>query len=505
LSSIFFYCEGFDLTKVVLKDRKDLLQQLVAILPSGSPVRFSEHLETEGPTVLEHACRFGLEGIVSKRADLPYRSGRGDHWLKSKCLERQEFVILGYVPSTAASRSAGSLALGYYGNGDLIYAGRVGTGWSQEEARALRDELEKIKSTKPPFAKPLPASTEKGVRWAEPRLVCEIEYRGWTQDKLLRAAAFKGLRDDRPAEEIVLEAPLKRSRPRIPPNSFGVRLSHSEKILWGESGITKQGLADFYIDIADWIVPHIAGRPLSLLRCPSGTAAKCFFAKHPWHGLDASVRRVDTGDKEPTIAVDDLTGLLSLVQASVVEIHPWGSTIDHLEKPDHLIFDLDPGENVRWEVVIEAAHDVHDRLAALSLQSFVKTSGGKGLHIVAPIQPEAGWEEVKTFTKTVADTMAKERPDRYVATVAKRARRARIFVDYLRNDRGATAIAAYSTRTLLRASVSTPLSWNELSPGLRSDHFTVGNLLHRLSCLKRDPWQGFFKIRQRLPRFQPGS
>jgi bifunctional non-homologous end joining protein LigD len=244
---------------------------------------------------------------------------------------------------------------------------------------------------------------------------------------------------------------------------------------------------------------------LSLLRCPSGTAAKCFFAKHPWHGLDASVRRVDTGDKEPTIAVDDLTGLLSLVQASVVEIHPWGSTIDHLEKPDRLIFDLDPGENVRWEVVIEAAHDVHDRLAALSLQSFVKTSGGKGLHIVAPIQPEAGWEEVKTFTKTVADTMAKERPDRYVATVAKRARRARIFVDYLRNDRGATAIAAYSTRTLLRASVSTPLSWNELSPGLRSDHFTVGNLLHRLSRLKRDPWQGFFKIRQRLPRFQPGS
>jgi bifunctional non-homologous end joining protein LigD len=252
-------------------------------------------------------------------------------------------------------------------------------------------------------------------------------------------------------------------------------------------------------------VRRLGNQHQELLRRPSGTAAKCFFAKHPWHGLDASVRRVDTGDKEPTIAVDDLTGLLSLVQASVVEIYPWGSTIDHLEKPERLIFDLDPGENVRWEVVIEAAHDVHDRLAALSLQSFVKTSGGKGLHIVAPIQPEAGWEEVKTFTKTVADTMAKERPDRYVATVAKRARRARIFVDYLRNDRGATAIAAYSTRTLPRASVSTPLSWNELSPGLRSDHFTVGNLLHRLSRLKRDPWQGFFKIRQRLPRFQPGS
>jgi len=241
---------------------------------------------------------------------------------------------------------------------------------------------------------------------------------------------------------------------------------------------------------------------LSLLRCPSGTGAKCFFAKHPWQGLDKRVRRVDTGDKEPMLAVDDITGLISLVQAGVVEIHPWGSTIDHLEQPDRLIFDLDPGENVPWEVVIDAAYDVRDRLATLGLQSFVKTSGGMGLHVVAPIQPEADWEEVKTFAKTVAGTMAKERSDRYVATMAKRARGARIFVDYLRNDRGATAVAAYSTRALPRASVSIPLNWEELSPGLRSGHFTVGNVLHRLSSLKRDPWQGFFKIRRRLPQFQ---
>ena len=261
-------------------------------------------------------------------------------------------------------------------------------------------------------------------------------------------------------------------------------------------------MAEFYADIADWILPHVAGRPLSLLRCPSGTGAKCFFAKHPWQGLDKRVRRVDTGDKKPMLAIDDITGLISLVQAGVVEIHPWGSTIDHLEQPDRLIFDLDPGENVPWEVVIDAAYDVRDRLATLGLQSFVKTSGGKGLHIVAPIQPEADWDEVKTFAKTIAGTMAKERADRYVATMAKRARGAHIFVDYLRNDRGATAVAAYSTRALPRASVSIPLNWEELSPGLRSDHFTVGNVLHRLSSLKRDPWQGFFKIRQRLPQFQ---
>ena len=496
------YCEGFDLTKVVLKNRKNLLQQLLAGLPPESPIRFSEHLDMDGPTMLEHACRFGLEGIVSKRADLPYRSGRGDHWLKSKCLARQEFIILGYIPSTAASRSVGSLALGYHDNQKLVYAGRVGTGWSQEQARALRDELETISATKPSFAKLLPAGTEKGVRWVEPRLVCEIEYRGWTGDRLLRAAAFKGLRDDKSAEEIVLEAPPKGSKSRVPPTPVGIRFTHPERILWDEAGITKRGLTDFYVDIADWILPHVAGRPLSLLRCPSGTGAKCFFAKHPWQGLDKRVRRVDTGDKEPMLAIDDLTGLISLVQSGVVEIHPWGSTIDHLEQPDRLIFDLDPGENVPWEVVIEAARDVRDRLTALGLQSFVKTSGGKGLHIVAPIQPEADWDEVKTFAKAVAGTMAKERADRYVATMAKRARGARIFVDYLRNDRGATAVAAYSTRGLPRASISIPLNWEELSPGLRSDHFTVGNVLHRFSSLTRDPWQGFFKIRQRLPQFQ---
>jgi bifunctional non-homologous end joining protein LigD len=496
------YCEGFDLTKVVLKDRKALLQQLLAILPPGSPIRFSEHLDVDGATMLEHACRFGLEGIVSKRADLPYRPGRGDHWIKSKCLERQEFIILGYIPSTAASRSVGSLALGYHDNQNLVYAGRVGTGWSQEQARLLGDELETISAIKPSFAKPLPAGTEKGVRWVEPRLVCEIEYRGWTGDRLLRAAAFKGLRDDKSAEEIVLEAPPMGTKSRVPPTPVGLRLTHPERILWEGAGITKQGLADFYVDIIDWILPHVAGRPLSLLRCPSGTEAKCFFAKHPWQGLDASVRRVDTGDKEPMLAVDDLTGLISLVQAGVVEIHPWGSTIDHLEQPDRLIFDLDPGENVPWEVVIDAAYDVRDRLATLGLQSFVKTSGGKGLHIVAPIQPEADWDEVKTFAKTIVGTMANDRADHYVATMAKRARGARIFVDYLRNGRGATAVAAYSTRALPRASVSTPLNWEELSPGLRSDHFTVGNVLHRLSSLKRDPWQGFFKIRQRLPQFQ---
>jgi bifunctional non-homologous end joining protein LigD len=492
------YCNGFDLTKAALLDRKDLLQHIVAGLPQNAPIRFSEHLETDGPTMLAHSCRFGLEGIISKRKDVPYRPGRGEHWLKAKCMQSQEFVVLGYVASTAASGAVGSLPLGYYSDGQLVYAGRVGTGWSADLARSLRVELDRIKAKKPALRKPLPVGAEKGVTWAVPRLVCEIEFRDWTHDGLIRQASFKGLREDKPPEEIGLEAP-KRSKSRTDTDIAGARLTHPERILWAEPGITKQGLADFYADIADWILPHVTGRVLSLLRCPSGTSAGCFFAKHPWSGLSDVVQRVGVGEKQPMLAIDGLAGLMGFVQAGVVEIHPWGCRADHLEQPDRLIFDLDPGEDVLWEAVIGAARELRDRLAICSLKSFVKTSGSKGLHVVVPVEPLAGWDKAKSFTASVAQAMARDRPDRYVATVAKRVRRGRIFIDYLRNDRGATAVAAYSTRALPRASVSTPLAWSELSEGLRADHFTVGNLRHRLEFLKRDPWRGFFKIRQRIP------
>jgi bifunctional non-homologous end joining protein LigD len=491
------YCEGFDLTRAALIDRKSLLQEILADLPAGSPIRYSEHLEVDGPTMLEHSCRFGLEGIISKRKDLPYRSGRGDHWLKSKCIDRQEFVILGYVPSTADSRSVGALGLGYHEAGCLHYAGRVGTGWSGQQARSLRDELEAIIAKRPALANALPAGAEKGVRWVEPRLVGEIEFRGWTQDRMLRAASFKGLREDKSADEIVLEIAPKVLQASGRRDISQVRLTHPERILWPEPGITKQGLADFYAEIADWILPHVTGRPLSLLRCPSGTSAKCFFAKHPWQGLDDSVGRVEVGEKEPMLVIEDLAGLINMVQAGVVEIHPWGSRVTHLEQPDRLIFDLDPGEGVPWSATIAAAQEVRSRLADLGLISFVKTSGGKGLHVVVPVEPQSEWDAAKAFTESIASDMAKHRPDRYVATAAKRARPGRIFIDYLRNGRGATAVAAYSTRGFPQASVSTPIAWDELSEGLKADHYTVDNIGHRLKFLKSDPWEGFFKLRQR--------
>ncbi|HEY4407385.1 MAG TPA: DNA ligase D [Xanthobacteraceae bacterium] len=493
------YCEGFDLTKAVLIDRKSLLQQILAGVPAGSAVRFSEHLEVDGPTMLEHSCRFGLEGIISKRKDQPYRSGRGEHWLKSKCIDRQEFVLLGYIPSSADSRSVGALALGYHEGGRLTYAGRVGTGWSADQARSLRDELEAIIGKKPPLANRLPAGAEKGVRWVAPRLVGEIEFRGWTQDRMLRAASFKGLREDKAAEEIVLETTPKATKAPGGRDLARVRLTHPERILWPEPGITKQGLAEFYAEIAGWILPHVTGRPLSLLRCPSGTGAKCFFAKHPWQGLDDSVGRIDVGEKEPMMVIDDLSGLLNMVQAGVVEIHPWGSRVAQLEEPDRLIFDLDPGEGVPWSATIAAANEVRRRLEALGLTSFLKTSGGKGLHVVVPLEPRAPWEEAKGFTESIASAMAAEEPDKYVATVSKRARSGRIFIDYLRNGRGATAVAPYSTRSLPQASVSTPIGWDEVSEGLKADHYTLDNIGHRLRFLNRDPWEGFFKIKQRLP------
>jgi bifunctional non-homologous end joining protein LigD len=493
------YLEGYDLTSVPLLDRKQLLQHVLAGLPAGSPVRFSEHLDTDGPTMLEHSCKLGLEGIISKRTDSPYRSGRGESWLKSKCRESQELIVLGYIPSTAATKSIGSLALGYNANGKLQYAGRVGTGWSTATAAALWKELDKIRARKPVFGNALPQGAEKGVVWVEPRLVAEVEFSDWTHDDVIRQASFKGLRDDKPPSEIVREARGKRVA-RRPSKSAPARLTHPERILWPEEGITKQGLADYYADIARWILPHLKGRVLSLVRCPSGTGEKCFYAKHPWAGLTDAVNRVDVGETEPMLVIDDLEGLLDLVQAGVIEIHPWGSRYEHLEQPDRLIFDFDPGDGVSWRAVIEAALEMRGLLESLGLESFVKTTGGKGLHVVAPIEPSLDWNQVKAFTESVAERMAKERPDRYVAVMSKKIRRGRIFVDYLRNGRGATAVAAYSPRARPRASVSTPLAWDELSEGLRSDHFTLGNIRHRLEFLKDDPWTDFFKVRQRIPQ-----
>ena len=534
------YLEGLDLMKAPLLERKATLQRVLTGLPKDSVLRYSEHIETDGATMLEHACRLGLEGVISKRTDEPYRSGRGEGWLKSKCVLRQEFVVLGYSPSEATKGAVGSLLLGYYDNGKLFYAGRAGTGLTSSEARRLRNELEKITARKHVFANRMPVGADRSVRWAEPKLVAEIEYRGWSRDGVLRQAAYKGIREDKDPKEIVREKEVSvpnvarastqaeignrtmakqaaekkgnrktgaKKRVAKPAQNLGstnefagVHLTNPDRVLWDDQGVTKQALAEFYIDIADWVMPHLEDRVLSLVRCPSGVMKHCFYAKHAWAGLDDAVTKVDVGEGEPMLAIHDLRGLISLVQSGVLEIHPWGSKVKHLERPDLIIIDLDPGEGLGYAEVIEGAHEVRERFKAMKLESFIKTSGGKGLHIVVPFKPELDWDTVKAFTKQLAEDMASDSPTKYVANMAKKLRKGRIFVDYLRNGRGQTAVAAYSTRARAGATVSVPIDWKELSENLRPDHFNIGNLRARLAHLKRDPWRDFFTTKQRLPK-----
>ncbi len=501
------HLDGRDLTSLPLVERKAALAALLSDAPRDK-LRLSEHFETDGAAMVQHACRLGLEGIISKRRDAPYRSGRNDNWLKVKCTATSEFVIAGYVPSTVSAGMIGSLVIGYYEAEKLVYAGRVGTGYSQKTARDLKKALDEVAADAPPFARRLNAAERRNVVWAKPVLVAEVEYRGWTHEGVLRHASFQGLREDKEAKTVVRE--IAKDEP-APPKSraaavvkkgvsvAGVPLTNPERVYWPESGVTKQGVAEFYAEIADWILPHVVGRPLALVRCPDGIAKKCFFQKHAWAGLGAGIDEIDVpGDDEKMLAVRDIGGVVSLVQAGVLEIHTWGATLPELSAPDQIIFDMDPGDDVGWDQIVGAAREARERLQELKLESFVKATGGKGLHVVVPVKPEVGWAEAKAFARAFAEAMAADSPDLYVATMAKKARKGRVYVDYLRNGQGATAIAAFSTRAREGAPVATPLTWDELGPDVKGNHFNVTNLVRRLQHLPGDPWEGFFATRQSL-------
>ncbi|MDX3924946.1 MAG: DNA ligase D [Shinella sp.] len=485
------HLDGYDLTAVPLTDRKSLLEQIVG--NGVGTVRYSSHFDESGAMVLRHACRLSLEGVISKQRDAPYRSGRGKGWLKAKCSARQEFVVAGYVPSTTSRRAIGSLVLGVYDGGKLHHVGRVGTGFSATVAQDLFKRLERMRVSASPFDERLTAEEARQARFVRPELVAEIEFRAWTADGNLRHSSFRGLREDKPAKEIVREAP-KASAKAASPQQRTVKLTHPDRIYWPDEGVTKEGLADYYAEVWTHIAPFIVGRPLALLRCPSGIGGEKFFQKHAWKGLNRNIVLVKD-PKEPSedllISINDLDGLMGLVQGAVLEIHPWGSTIGDWERPDTIIMDLDPGEEVRWDAVISAAEETRERLKAAGLEAFVKTSGGKGLHVVSPLKPKADWQEVKAFTKAISDAMASDSPDRFVSTITKSKRHGKILVDYLRNQRGATAVAAFSTRARPGAAVSTPLSWDELNPGIGPSYFTVANISTRLAALSADPWEDF--------------
>jgi len=485
------YLDGFDLRSLPLIERKSLLEKLVP--RDNGVIRFSGHLDESGAMVLQHACRLSLEGIVSKQRDAPYRPGRGKTWVKSKCSARQEFVIGGYVPSTVSRTAVGSLALGVYEDGKLQHVGRVGTGFGAGVAELLQSRLERLRTDEKPFDNAMTADERRGVRYVRPELVAEVEFRAWTADGHLRHASFRGLREDKAAREITREVP-KASASASRPQRRTVKLTHPDRLYWPEEGITKEGLADFYADVWRLMAPYVVGRPLALLRCPGGIKGERFFQKHAWKGLNPNIAVVtDPKDpeEEPLVSINDLDGMMGLVQSAALEIHPWGSTVVDWERPDIITLDLDPGDDVPWQAVLDAAQEVRRRLADAGLNPFVKTSGGKGLHVVAPLKPSAEWPEVKAFTKSLAEAMASDSPDRFVATITKSKRQGKILIDYLRNQRGSTAVAPYSTRARPGAAVSTPITWEELEPGIGPAYFTVSNLPARLAAMTADPWDGF--------------
>jgi bifunctional non-homologous end joining protein LigD len=519
------YLNGQDLRQLPLLERKQLLKTLLASADPQGPLLFSDHIQGDSAATFSHACMHALEGIIVKRADAPYLEGRSRSWLKVKCQQRQEFVIGGYTEPNGSREKFGALLLGIHEDGKLRYAGRVGTGFDDAGLKSLFKELSKYPAKTAPFSNPPTGSEARGVHWLKPKLVAEVKFAQWTGAGSIRHASFVGLRSDKPPQEIRRELPLPvaEAAPESAPQSApamgkraakagvkasggdasvaGVRISHPSKVLFAENGLTKLQLAQYYEQISDWILPHLTGRPLTLVRCPNGGGAKCFFQKNANDTTASDLTRIEVPDKEGTatyMTADSVEALVSLVQMGVLELHTWGAGRGHLDRPDRIIFDLDPAPDVSWTQVIEAARLTRGLLEEIGLTSFLKTTGGKGLHVVAPIKPDRPWAEIKAFSKAIAEHLAGILPDRFTAKMTKATRTGKIFIDYLRNAAEATAVAAYSTRARPGAPVSVPIAWNELNEELRSDSFNVFNLPQRLATLKQDPWHDYFSMNQRI-------
>ena len=503
------HLNGWTLTGAKLEDRKGAL---AALLECGTDTRlhYSDHQIGKGPEFFRAACGLGLEGIVSKRRDALYRPGRTPGWLKAKSVAREELIVVGFTDPGGARTGFGALLLGYYRpDGTLTYAGRVGAGFSADTLTAFHKMLVKTQRKTAPVKLPEGLSA-RGTHWVEPKIVVEVIFAGWTDDHILRHSRFIGIREDKPPAEVVLDWPgaTESQAAQIPSGTpevrgdgaaiiAGIRLTHAERVVYPEKGVTKLIVGEYYAEVAPLMLAQIADRPLSLLRHPDGLKSGGFFQKNLTAGFPREVGRFKI-DEIAFATVKDMAGLLGLIQMGVLEIHPWGSKIDDLERPDRLIFDLDPDDGVPWERIVTAAVTVRGRLNDIGLRSFPKTTGGKGLHIIVPIVPDLEWDAAKAFTRGMVEALEAEAPKLYTASMSKTARRGRIFIDYLRNGRGATAVAPYSTRARPSATVSAPLTWDEVESGIRGDHFTIENFPQRLRSLRSDPWAGITDLRQRI-------
>ncbi|MEO8566369.1 MAG: DNA ligase D [Betaproteobacteria bacterium] len=505
------YLNGFDLRGVALTERKRLLRELLSRAPAA--IQFSEHFAVSGAAFLQNVGELGLEGMISKRADLPYRGGRGPAWQKIKCMRRQEMVIGGFTEPGGSRQGFGALLLGVYEpDGRLTYSGKVGTGFSDAALAALSRSLSALAQKASPFHDPPKGAEARRAHWVRPVLVAEVSFAEWTDDGTLRHPSFVGLRADKRATDVVREHPAASSTgdaseeppPRLRSQAkgravadknavAGIVVSNPDKKLYPEAAVTKRDLALYYAAVGEWMLPHVRGRPLTLLRCPNGWNEQCFYQKKAEGGVNEAISRVEIENGDGSISLymmaDSVPAIVALLQMGVLELHPWGSRAPSLGLPDRIIFDLDPDDAVAWEDLRQAALIVKTLLENIGLAPFLKTTGGKGLHVVVPILPAVGWESIKGFSKAVAEFLERTFPDRFTSKLLKISRRGKIFIDYLRNDEGATAVAAYSTRARANAPVSAPVAWDELSADLRFDRFNVGNMSKRLKKVKADPWR----------------
>lgn len=472
--------DGEDLSTAGQIERRRRLTELLEPDVAGGAVRTAEYFAGNGPSVYASACRAGAEGIISKRANAPYRAGRSKSWLKVKCTKRQEFVIGGYCPSTKRGRPFASLLVGTHEGGALRYRGRVGTGFRGSDLASLRESLEP-RSTAPFVDTSLVPRGEPVPQWVKPRLVCEVEFTELTSDGIVRHGRFVGLRGDKPPPTIVLESA---EEPEMNETIAGIEVSSPGREVFPDAAFTKGDLARHYERFGERMTAIAGGRPLSLVRCPSGLAAKCFYQRHSGSGMPDEIGRVPVeeadGRTEDYLFARNAKSFVAAAQMGTIEFHMWGARNDRLERPDRLVLDLDPDEALDFGDVRRAAADVRDRLDALGLDAGVLVTGGKGVHVWCPLRRTRSWETVKLFAKTLAHVMASEEPDRFVATMSKKRREGRIFIDWLRNERGATAVAPYSIRARPGAPVAVPVTWKELEDLASASTFTMGAIAARL-------------------------
>lgn len=488
--------DGRDLTNLPNIERKDRLEAL--LWRATPPIRLADHVIGAGERLLAAMCSSGQEGIISKRADAPYQGRRSKAWLKIKCTNRQEFIVVGWTKSTSRTRPFASLLLAQREDKRLVYKGKVGTGFEADSFAEVADRMAKLASKTP--AVELTRVEARGAQWVAPELVVEVAFAEFTADGRVRHGSFLGLRADKAAKEVTPEV-----RSRLPDASPKVDISNRDRVIFPESGETKGDLADYYVEMATLMLPYVGHRPISLVRCPQGRAKKCFFQKHDSGGFGPSVCHVPIREKdggsEDYIYVTDAQGLLECVQMGTIEFHGWGSRESAIEKPDRMIFDLDPDEGLDFDAVKRAAKDIRDRLADLGLVSFAMLSGGKGIHVIVPLAPDHSWNAHKDFARRFAEALAISEPDRFVATMSKAKRKGKIFIDWLRNQRGATAVVPYSARSRDGAPVAVPVAWDEVAQLENAHPWSIRDAQDLMERATRVGLRGWGFSQQTLPTF----